>query len=158
VSRREVEVREMAGVALAVVRRQVAATELAQIVPECCGLVWEAVKAQKVPAGRHVAVYWDDAIRLEVGVEVQAPFVDDGEVVNSATPAGPVATVVHLGPYDTLGAAHGAIRAWAAANGRRLAGPSWEIYAHWRPEWDADPSQIRTDVCYLLESPEHPRP
>jgi hypothetical protein len=37
-----------------------------------------------------------------------------------------------------------------ADHGRRLAGPRWEIYEDWRPEWDADPSPIRTDVCYLL--------
>jgi effector-binding domain-containing protein len=146
-----VDVEEMASVPLAVVRRQVSASELAQVVPECCGLVWQAVKAQKVPAGRHVALYRDDSIRLEVGVELQASFVDDDEVVNSATPAGTVATVVHLGPYDGLGTAHDAIKQWCVANGRRLAGPSWEIYGHWRPEWDTDPSQIRTDVCYLLE-------
>jgi hypothetical protein len=32
------------------------------------------------------------------------------------------------------------------------AGPSWEIYGHWRPEWNTGPSQIRTDVFYQLAS------
>ena len=146
-----VEVQELPAVPLAVVRRQVQRSELAQVVPECCGLVWQAVKAQKAPAGRHVAVYLDASIRLEVGVELQGPFLDDGEVIGSATPEGTVATVTHFGPYDGLGAAHDAIRRWSESSGRRLAGPSWEIYGHWRPAWDADPSQIRTDVCYLLE-------
>ena len=31
-------------------------------------------------------------------------------------------------------------------------GPSWEIYGHWRDEWNRDPSKIRTDVFYLLAS------
>jgi effector-binding domain-containing protein len=132
------------------VRREVPASALAGIVPECCGIVWQAVKAQHVPAGRHVAIYHDDAIRLEVGVEIHGSFVDDDEVVTSATPAGRVACLVHLGPYETLGVAHAAIHRWAAAHGHRVAGPRWEIYGHWQREWDTDPSAIRTDVYYLL--------
>jgi len=145
-----VEILEMPSVPLAVIRRQAHPTELAGLVPECCGIVWQAVKAQKAAAGRHVALYWDAGIRLEVGVELLGPFIDDGEVVQSATPAGTVASVAHLGPYGGLGSAHDAIRRWCEAHGRRLAGPSWEIYGHWRPEWNGDPSAIRTDVCYLL--------
>jgi effector-binding domain-containing protein len=145
-----VEILEMPSVPLAVIRRQARQTELAGVVPECCGIVWQAVKAQKVAAGRHVALYWDGSIRLEVGVELLGPFVDDGEVVQSATPAGTVASIAHLGPYGGLGAAHDAVRHFCAAHGHRLAGPSWEIYGHWQRAWDADPSAIRTDVCYLL--------
>jgi hypothetical protein len=46
------------------------------------------VRAQQVRAGRHVAIYWDGGIRLEVGLEVYGPFAEEGEVVRSATPAG----------------------------------------------------------------------
>jgi hypothetical protein len=46
-------------VPLAVIRRQASASELSRIVPQCCGLVWDAVRAQQARAGRHVAVYWD---------------------------------------------------------------------------------------------------
>jgi effector-binding domain-containing protein len=145
-----VEILEMPSVPLAVIRRQARPTELAGVVPECCGIVWQAVKAQKAAAGRHVALYWDGSIRLEVGVELLGPFVDDGEVVQSATPAGTVASIAHLGPYGGLGAAHDAVRRWCETHGHRIAGPSWEIYGHWRPEWNTDPSAIRTDVCYLL--------
>jgi effector-binding domain-containing protein len=133
-----------------VIRRQASPSQLSALVPECCGIVWQAVKAQKAAAGRHVALYWDGSIRLEVGVELLGSFVDDGEVVQSATPAGTVASVTHLGPYGGLGAAHDAVRRWCETHGHRLAGPSWEIYGHWQREWDADPSAIRTDVCYLL--------
>lgn len=146
----DVQVEYRDTVALAVVRRQANQSDLAALVPECCGIVWQAVKAQKAAAGRHVAIYWDASIRLEVGVELLGAFDDDGEVVRSATPAGTVASIAHLGPYGGLGAAHDAVRRWCEAHGHRLAGPSWEIYGHWRPEWDADPSAIRTDVCYLL--------
>jgi len=119
-------------------------------VVESCGLVWNVVRAQQVAAGRHVAVYLDDAINLEVGVELLAPFEECDGVVNSWTPAGPVATAVHFGPYNRLGEAHSAIRQWCREHERRLAGPNWEIYGHWLEEWNSNPSKIRTDVFYLV--------
>jgi len=119
-------------------------------VPQCCGLVWDAVRAQQAQGGRHVAIYWDGSIRLEVGVELYGSFTEDGEVVRSATPAGPVAWATHFGPYSGLGAAHDAIRRWCRTNNQGLAGPNWEIYGHWQSEWNTNPSQIRTDVYYLL--------
>jgi effector-binding domain-containing protein len=146
-----VQLRQLDSIPVAVVRRQARAAELSRLVPECCGLVWNVVRAQHVPAGRHVAIYWDGTIRLEVGVELHGPFVDHGQVVQSATPAGLVAFVAHLGPYSGLGAAHDAVRAWCKAHDHRLAGPSWEIYGHWLPEWNDDPSRIRTDVFYQVE-------
>ena len=146
----EVELGRLPSVPLAVVRRQARASELSRIVPECCGLVWNVVRRQQARGGRHVAIYWDDAIRLEVGVELLSPFTDDGEVVNSATPAGAVASTTHFGPYAALGGAHDAIHQWCKHSTQRPAGPRWEIYGHWLPEWDQDPSRIRTDVYYLL--------
>jgi effector-binding domain-containing protein len=146
----EVRVAHADNIPLAVVRRQVRAAELARVVPEGCGVVWSFVRAQQLRAGRHVAVYWDATIRVEVGVEVFEPFSDGGNVVRSATPAGPAAWVVHLGPYSQLGVAHQAILDWCSAHNRQLAGPSWEIYGHWHDDWNADPSQIRTDVFYQL--------
>ncbi len=147
-----VQLQRLDGLPLAVIRRQARASDLSRVVPECCGLVWSALRAQKAPAGRHVAVYWDDTIRLEVGVERLGAFVEDGEVVRSATPAGMVASATHFGPYGGLAAAHGAIHEWCRANHHRLAGPSWEIYGHWQDEWNADPSRIRTDVFCLLSA------
>jgi effector-binding domain-containing protein len=145
-----VQVEQLSGIPLAVIRRRAKAPELARLVPECCGLVWNAVRAQQAQGGRHVAIYWDDSIRLEVGVELAGPFAEHGDVVRSATPAGAVAWATHFGPYGGLGGAHDAVRQWCTANQHRLAGPRWEIYGHWQPEWNTDPSRIRTDVYYLL--------
>ena len=146
----DVTVQQLQSIPLAVIRRQVRASELARVVPESCGVVWNAMRAQQTPAGRHVAIYWDGSIRLDVGVEVRGPFVDDGTVIHSETPAGEVVTTTHFGPYGGLHAAHEAVRQWCAAHQRPLAGPSWEIYGHWEPQWDTDPARIRTDVFYLL--------
>ena len=145
-----VRLQRLDSVPLAVIRRQARTSELARVVPECCGRVWNAVRAQQTQAGRHVAIYWDSSIRLEVGVELHGPFAEQGEIVRSATPSGAVASAAHFGPYAGLGAAHEAIRQWCMGNNLRLAGPNWEIYGHWQRQWDTDPSRIRTDVYYLL--------
>src|SRR5262245_14187747 len=117
------------GQPLAVVRRRASQRELSRVVPEACGTVWTVIRQQQVAgAGRHVAVYWDCEINLEVGVEVAQPCAGHGEVVGSATPSGPVATTTHYGPYGGLHAAHKAIHEWCSSNGYRFAGPSWEVY------------------------------
>jgi hypothetical protein len=146
-----VRLEQHAGQPLAVVRRLASPQQLSRVVPDACGTVWGVMRAQQVQgAGRHVAVYWDCQINLEVGVEVPAAFPGHGEVVGSATPAGPVATTTHYGPYGELHKAHDAIHQWCGNNGRTLAGPNWEVYGHWIDEWNSDPSKIRTDVFYLL--------
>ena len=145
-----VQLQQLKSIPVAVIRRQANTSELSRVVPECCGLVWNEVRAQQAKAGRNVAIYWDGSIRLEVGVELYGPFTERAGIVLSATPAGAVASATHLGPYGGLGAAHEAVHQWCKANNYRLAGPSWEIYGHWQSQWNVDPSQIRTDVLYLV--------
>lgn len=94
----------------------------------------------------------DGLLDIEVGVEVGTAFPGSDEVVGSVISAGDAATVTHLGPYSKLSEAHQAIRRWCAAQGRTLAGASWELYGHWLDEWNNDPSKIRTDIFYLLKS------
>jgi effector-binding domain-containing protein len=149
----EVRLEQLSSRPLVVVRRRASSHELAKVVPDACGAVWNVVRAQKIAgAGRHVAVYLDGQINLEVGVELEAPFAGHGDVVGSATPAGTVATAVHFGPYHRLHEAHEAILQWCANHSYTLAGPNWEIYGHWTDECNGDPTKIRTDVFYLLRT------
>jgi effector-binding domain-containing protein len=147
----DVQLEQLGSRPLAIVRRRARSQDLSRIVPDACGTVWGVVRSQQIPgAGRHVAVYLDGQINLEVGVELDAPFAGSGEVVGSATPAGLVASTTHYGPYGQLHAAHQAIVRWCRNSGYTLAGPNWEIYGHWEDAWNSDPSRIRTDVFYLL--------
>lgn len=148
----DVRLERLEAAPLAVVRRRGAPSEIPSIVPAACGLVWDALKAQGLRGGRLVAIYLDGAINMEIGVELDGTLTEQGEVARSATPAGLAATATWFGPYSGLGAANLAIKEWAAANGYRLLGPSWEVYGHWQPEWNADPSLIRTDVYWLVEA------
>jgi effector-binding domain-containing protein len=144
----QVKKQQLAPRPIAVVRLRANKHQLAGVIPQTCGEVWKFIQAAKIEhAGRHVAVYLDDQINIECGAEVPGPFQGDGRVVYSTTPGGRVATTAHIGPYQRLGDAHTAIRKWCADHNVPLAGPNWEIYGHWTD----DPTQLRTDVFYLLQ-------
>jgi effector-binding domain-containing protein len=147
----DIRLEQLPSLPLAVVRRRAKIADLPAIIPDACGIVWRSIRAQNIPgAGRHIAVYWDDEINLEVGVELDAPYTGSNELIASATPAGLVATTTYYGPYPGLPAVHNAIRQWCTTSNHALAGPNWEIYDHWQDEWNNDPAKIRTDVYYLL--------
>lgn len=143
----EVRVEQVQAQPTAIVRRQARSAELAQVVPQACGEVWQFVRAVGLlRPERNLALYLDGVINLECGVEVAGSFTGNGRVIPSSTPAGRVATTTHYGPYERLGEAHGALLAECRARGLALAGPSWEVYGHWTD----DMAQLRTDVYYLL--------
>ena len=95
---------------------------------------------------QNVMLYKDQRPDVEVGVLVSGPFEPAGRVILSELPGGEVATATHRGDYARLGDTHDAVRAHAAALGRELAGPCWEIYGHAPP----DPSDAETEVFWLL--------
>lgn len=142
---------------LAVVRRRARPSELGALVPKLCGVVWDFLRAKGIKGGRHVAVYLNKEMDIEVGAEVTERFTGEGEVALSAIPAGLTASVTHVGPYGTLGKAHSAVQDWCRQNGYVTAGPSWEIYGHWQEEWNHHPERILTDVSYLVQPSDAPR-
>jgi effector-binding domain-containing protein len=95
---------------------------------------------------QNVMLYKDQRPDVEVGVLVSRPFQGEGPVVLSALPRGEIATATHRGDYAKLGLTHQAVRDYAAAHGRELAGPCWEIYGH----APADPREAETEVSWLL--------
>src|SRR5512143_2866012 len=108
----EVKVEQVQSQPTAVVRRQAKSDELASVVPQLCGEVWQFVRdVGLLRPGRNLALYLDGVINLECGVEVAGSFAGNGRVIPSSTPAGTIATATHLGPYDRLGEAHAAILA-----------------------------------------------
>jgi effector-binding domain-containing protein len=142
-----IEVQRVPSQKTAVVRCRAKLNELTTVVPKGCREVWSYFRSAGLPKpGRGLALYHDDEIDLECGVEVAEAFTGSQRVVNSCTPAGLVGTTTHVGPYQQLHEAHQAIRQWCLQNGYMPAGPKWEIYGHWS---DA-PGQLRTDVYYFL--------
>jgi effector-binding domain-containing protein len=136
----QVELRRVAAQPLSVVRGGVTRARLPQGIRALFDQFYSNFKSN----GELNVVYYPefhptDEFSIECGVQVASGG-------NSATPAGEVATVAYFGPYDRMSIGHGAIHEWVQANGRKLAGPSWEVYGH----WTEDTSKLRTDIYYLL--------
>jgi effector-binding domain-containing protein len=131
----------------AVVARTTTWEEFPKLWMQLLDRVYEFLRGSEVQqSGHNVMLYLDDRPSVEVGVEVDRPFAAEGEVVASVLPAGDTATTIHRGPYDQLGAAHGAVKQWCAEQGYELAGPLWELYGDWRD----DPTELETEIFHLL--------
>jgi len=138
---------------LAAVRRHVAIGGVAAAWKPALDKVWEFLRTQPGlrTGGHNVFLYHHPARRdqpmdVDFGVEVTRAFASAGEVYATVTPAGTLATAVHVGPYERMKETHDAIRAWREANNRAFAGKSWEIYG----DWSEDPSKLETTIMYLL--------
>ena len=143
----DVRVENLPSRPFAAVQRVAKPNELSRVVPKACGAAWTALKKfPNAKPGRHVAVYLDGQITMQIGVEVDGPFAGDAELFPSATPGGRIAWTRHIGSYAGLRDAHAAIRRSCKEQGHALAGPNWEIYGHWTD----DESKLYTDVFYLL--------
>jgi len=109
--------------------------------------VWACLRAAGIHSGcRNVMLYRDEVPRVEIGVELTGDCPLTGRVVASSLPAGEVAVTTHRGGYAGLGAAHRAVLDWCAAQGRRPAGPRWEVYG---PHSDT-PADVWVQVYHLL--------
>ena len=86
---------------------------------------------------------------IEVVVPVSAGVQDGDEVKCYELPGGQMAKTVHKGPYDECGPAYERLFAWVAANGRKLVGPTREIYLNDPNE--VAPSEILTEIHAPVE-------
>ncbi len=147
----QVFVANSTGTPLLVERHVVPRATVGVAVQRGCGRAFQAAKALGARPGRNVALYHDGQVTLDAGVECEGDWSAPPGLRRTSTPPGRVASLLHVGPYGTLGETHAALHAWFARTGERPAGPNWEVYGHWRGEWNDDPSRIETEVCYLLE-------
>jgi len=138
---------------LAAVRRHIRIPEIRHAWKPALDQVWDLLRSHPGlrTDGHNIFLYHHPAARglpmnIDFGVEVIRSFEPHGEVFPTQTPAGEVATALHLGPYERLRETHDAIHAWAAANHRTFAGYSWEIYGDPTP----DPAETETRIVYLL--------
>jgi effector-binding domain-containing protein len=114
--------------------------------------VWAFLRANKeLRPGHNLFLYHhperrNEPMMVDFGVQIARPFDRQGNVQCVETPAGEVASTVHIGPYDRLVEAHNAIHAWCATNGRTIGQASWETYGDWKD----DPALLETTIKYLL--------
>jgi effector-binding domain-containing protein len=113
------------------------------------------------PAGppfiRYHVIDMDAELEVEFGVPVDKPVQADGRVRPGVLPAGRYVSLLHVGPYDGLVAANGAVQDWARRQGITLESSADEKLWQGRVEYYlsdprevADPAQWQTEVDYLI--------
>ena len=149
-----VSVRTVGSLKLAAVRRRVTTGGVGTAWRPALDKVWEFLRTQPGlrTDGHNVFLYHhpahpDQPMDVDFGVEVTRPFEPAGEVYATETPAGLVASAVHVGPYDRMKETYDAIQAWRETNNRVFAGKSWEVYG----DWSDDASKLETTIVYLLK-------
>ena len=137
----------------AAVRETVAASDLAEFFPRALGAVGTALAEQKLePAGPPFAKYYGPSTEpfdVEVGFPVETAPQPSGVVVAGILPAGRVVEMIHVGPYDTLGDAYAAVRAFIATEGLVPGEIAWESYLD-TPMSTTDVAALRTQLCWVL--------
>jgi effector-binding domain-containing protein len=138
---------------MAAVRREVRVGEVGSAWRPALDRVWAFLRRHEGlrADGHNIFVYHHPTtpggpMRVDFGVEVARAFEDEDGVVCTQTPAGQVASTLHVGPPANLGEANDAIEAWAAAHGHMLGGISWEIYS----DPGENPATFEVRVSYLL--------
>ena len=138
---------------IAAVRQEVRVGEVGSAWRPALDRVWEFLRrhAGLHTDGHNIFVYHHPPaagapMQVDCGVEVARGFLGEDGVVFTSTPAGQVASTVHVGPPAKLREATAAIEAWVEAHGRRLGGVSWEIYG----DPGDDPATFEVRVNYLL--------
>ncbi len=135
---------------LAAVRGRLAPADIPAKAFPMMDKVWAFIRGQGLQGhGHNVWLYrrTDTAeLDMDVGVQLPAPFPEEGDVTCSRTPAGKAAHTVHYGEYHELPGIHQAIVSWCAEHGHARAGQNWEVYG----DWHEDAPDRRTDVYHLI--------
>ena len=100
------------------------------------------------PAGPPFARYHrlgSGEFTVEAGFPVSTAIGADGDVRPAELPGGPVAAMLHVGPYDEMAAAYEALASWVARHGGEPSGAPWEVYLT-DPSREPDPATWRTEI------------
>lgn len=143
----EIEVVELTPTPAVVLPRIVERHQLGDGIGQALNKVQAAVTTARVPvAGAPFVRYlsWRSEIEMEVGLPLFEPH-SIPSLRAAILPGGPAASTWHVGSYEGLPAAFGAVRAWVTDNATG-AGHPWESY--WTAH-DADPP--RTQVVWPIQ-------
>jgi effector-binding domain-containing protein len=147
----------------ATVTRTVTMTTMGEVVDEIPPLLdWLSARGQ-APSGppflRYLVIDMSAAMVVQAGVPVAVPVRGDEHVEPDELPAGDYLTTVHVGPYEGLYDATGALLAHAGRNGLHLdhhpsdAGDVWASRLEWyetNPVEEPDPQRWVTRLEFKL--------
>jgi AraC family transcriptional regulator len=151
--------KELAAQPVLVARRRVKRSEIAAAIVEVLPRIFQYAQQHGLALEGHPFTRYVDVgaglLTIEPGIRVaggglgRAPQgqPQDGGVVEDTLPAGPAATTMHAGPYESLSEAYAALETWMEAQGRTAAGAPWESYIT-DPAQHPDPKDWRTEVSW----------
>lgn len=70
----------------------------------------------------------EDGFEVDSGFPTSGAVAPSGRVVPTVLPMGTVATTLHTGAYDGVGAAYAAVTSWLAEHGLVQSDTAWECY------------------------------
>jgi AraC family transcriptional regulator len=142
-----------------VIRRRVKSTGIATMLAEALGEIFiYAQQTGTALAGQpfmRILEWGPGVMTVEAGIPIVAPpsAGPGGEriVKPDTLPGGLAATATHMGPYDKLAEAHGAIQVWIEDQGLVASGAPWESYVT-DPADYPDPADWKTEVFWPIAS------
>jgi effector-binding domain-containing protein len=152
----EIEIHELHPREAAVVRVEVPVAGLPTAIGDALREIAERMEAAGVelagpPFTRYHAFGQPDVV-AEIGFPVMRPAPAAGRVEPVCLPGGRVASIVHLGPFETIDQAYDQLQRTLDASGMHATGPMWEVY--WSdPAAEPDPATWRTEVLVPLDPP-----
>lgn len=81
---------------------------------------------------------------VEVVIPVSAEVPDNEEITCYELPGGPMARIMHKGPYEKSAAAYRKLFAWIAENHKKVAGPTREVYLN--DPRKVSPEELLTEI------------
>ncbi len=138
------------------VRRRVKPDAMAAALAEIFGEIFVFAQSTGTAlAGQPLTrfVQWGPGlITIDGCLPVATPFTGEpsGNVRAGTLPGGPVATMLHTGPYDKLVGAHAAVQQWIEAQDFVASGAPWETYITDPTEYP-DPKDWKTEIFWPLE-------
>jgi effector-binding domain-containing protein len=146
---REVKVGRREATLIVSRRLPVRLSEIGSILGGAFGEVYGYLGTHDVgPAGPPFVIYHgvphaDDPFDVEICAPVDRATDAPTGWRFQELPAGTFATLMHVGPYDTVGAAYHALTAWLGAHDMTVTGPPREVYLS---DGDTAPERVRTII------------
>ena len=149
----EIQTKELEPQTVVSVRARCGWSEIGETLGEMLPEVWKYIRRQGVyPTGPPFALYHgfdEDAVDIEGGMPVETTLPGEGRVVSGQIPGGPVASTVHIGPYEKLVEAYDALHIWLREQGKEIAGARWESYLT-DPGKVPNPAKWKTELFWPI--------
>lgn len=130
----EIEIAEVAPQLVAATTVHTSLKRIGQDIGIGFGTLMQGMARERLaPAGAPFVIYTtvideESGGDIELGVPVARELPAGGDVYSRELEGGPMATAVHLGPYEGIGSAYHALTMWISEHGHEIAGPPREIY------------------------------